>query len=291
MSGLLLVALAFAPGVFALWRVYLKKHYRPDPRHLVVRTFLFGIIAALPIVVVEGLLMKVGGVDASPSTLPAAAFIAFVVAGFAEELGKLLVVKWSAYETPYFSEPMSGLVFSAASALGFASIENVGYMISHGAQVIVPRAVLCVGGHVAFSALWGYAMGVAKSRRPGGRELPTIGVGLVGAIAAHGLYDYYLMKPDPNFGSAVLVFLVVAAVAVFLFRRAVAVSPHKDRFAAPRLTCPGCAAVPNPGARHCTRCGTALRGLFGDAAKCGKCAAPLMEFSRFCTKCGSFVLQ
>lgn len=56
--------------------------------------------------------------------------------------------------------------------------------------------------------------------------------------------------------------------------------------AAGPLRCSRCGSRPEPGARFCSDCGTAL----AEARLCRACQAPLEPGSRFCTNCGNRVV-
>ncbi len=284
MHALAFVALGFAPGLFFLWRIYLRNRYRPDPKHLVARTFLLGVAAAVPISLVESLIGDGKTMAQGAATVGAAAFTAFIVAGVVEELGKYLVVRSTVQDSPYCDEPMSGLVFASAAALGFASIENVVYMVEHGASVIVLRAPTSTVAHVAFSALWGYPFGAAKSPGADGLARARLALGLVAAIVAHGFYDYFLMKPDPSYWMTIVVLAITVAGFAFLLRRAVARSPNQARVARVVKQCQTCAATVRFDARFCVRCGDGQRP--GVELVCASCGAGVAHAGRFCTACG-----
>lgn len=57
--------------------------------------------------------------------------------GPAEELGKFAVVRLIPYRSLYFDESKDGLVYGAASSLGFASLENLVYMLTIGPEVLI----------------------------------------------------------------------------------------------------------------------------------------------------------
>ncbi|MBZ5708666.1 PrsW family glutamic-type intramembrane protease [Nannocystis pusilla] len=282
MHPLTFVLLGFAPGFFWLGMVVRSNRQRPDPVALVLRTFLLGAVVALPIgfvgQVVGGEVSIRPGMSASE-----AAFVAFVLAGLIEELGKFLVVRLSLYDSPYFDEPLRGMVYSGAVALGFASLENVLYMVGHGSEVLGVRALTATLGHVFFSALWGYGLGA--DRRAKLRGEPSRGyafLGLLGALAAHGLYDFGLFTDD--FGLAIVVFVVCGAASVRLLVVANRKSMHAGRTAAPFVECAKCRAPSAVRARFCSACGVAhVRGL---ERRCGGCKAPLVANPAYCPGCG-----
>ena len=56
-----------------------------------------------------------------------------IAVSLVEESVKLLAV-WRAYRSPEFDEVMDGIVYCATAALGFASVENVFYVLSVGVE-------------------------------------------------------------------------------------------------------------------------------------------------------------
>lgn len=282
MHPLAFLVLGFAPGLFWLWIIARGNRQRPDPTALVVRTFLLGVLVALPVVLVE---QVISGDLTIRSRMPTAeaAVMAFAVAGLVEELGKFLLVRLSLYDSPYFDEPLRGLVYASAGALGFASIENVGFMFTFGPEVIAPRAVLATLGHVAFSALWGYGLGADRRALLQGQAARGYAVlGLLAAIAAHGAYDFGIFVENPAL--TLTSFAAISVTCIALFIRANRGSLHRGRTAAPFVECSKCSASSPSGKRFCSTCGTALgREL---ARRCGGCRTPLPGEVAYCSACG-----
>jgi RsiW-degrading membrane proteinase PrsW (M82 family) len=120
----------------------------------------------------------------------------FLVIGPAEELAKFLAVRLFVYRNKEFNEPLDGIIYAAAAALGFASLENVLYVIDwHTGHVqwgaLGIRSLFALPGHVIFSTTWGYALG-RKKFDVSYRVWPMV---LLAALL-HGLYDFLLIyKP------------------------------------------------------------------------------------------------
>jgi protease PrsW len=117
----------------------------------------------------------------------ARAFDAVVLAALCEELPKwlafLLVYRWNE-----FDEPLDGVVYGVALALGFATVENVLCVARDGLGVGVLRAVFAVPAHALFGAVMGFYVGRAKFG--GGARL--LALALAAAVAFHGAYDFVL---------------------------------------------------------------------------------------------------
>jgi RsiW-degrading membrane proteinase PrsW (M82 family) len=176
-----ILALSFAPGLFWLWFWYRHDKWEPEPKLLVLRVFIFGMVAALPSAAIE---LNLG--LSEPLTM-------VVVAPLVEETWKLLIVLLFAFFKHECDEPMDGIVYATAAALGFATAENIGFM--YGAhregiltQTFALRALLSVPAHALFASMWGYALGVAKCRRV---PYPALFVlnGLALAVLLHAVFN------------------------------------------------------------------------------------------------------
>ena len=290
MSELGYLVLGFAPGLFWLWTIYQRDRYLPSPLSLVIRTFLYGVLASVPIVVVETALSGFGAIEINETgnSLGTMVYVAFIVAGATEELGKFLVVRQTLYRSPYFSEPMDGLIFAAAAALGFASIENVGYMVVFGAGVVLLRGVFSTVGHVVFAAPWGYALGRQKRGSPYGA--PVTWAALAVGITAHGLFDFFLFAGGRWAAGTLAIFFAGLVGLFYLVSLADAVSARLHRSASVILTCAGCATRCGSRASYCPACGEAFRtAAAAPLGSCGMCEAVVQPEFRFCPECGSLL--
>lgn len=171
-----LLILAAIPVFILIWYIYKKDKFEPEPPYLVARVFLYGMLAVIPIIILEipfgqGFLLLVVG------------------APIVEEILKFCVVYYSVFKTSEFNEPMDGIVYAAAAGLGFALVENVLFVVQGGFSVGIARAIASVPGHLIFSCIWGYALGIAKFSPKEGRE-KIIQYGLLFAILLHSLFNF-----------------------------------------------------------------------------------------------------
>lgn len=213
---LIVILIAIAPCAFWLWIIYRGDKYKPEPKALIIRTFLYGMGIAIPVAFIETALYP-GSVEGDLS-LATAAYVAFVVAGITEEAGKFLVVRVGAYRSPHFEEPADGLVYSAAAALGFASLENIVYVIGFGWQVILLRGLFSNLAHVVFSALWGYPLALTKLNMI--KHKSATWWGLAAAMAAHGIFDFLVFTGTIFSWLVIPFFLGMIALFILMLRHA-----------------------------------------------------------------------
>ncbi len=200
-----------------LWMIYFYRNdrYAPEPKKLVARTFLVGALVGAAMV------FSLKELPFYVSFLSMAIFVAPVT----EETAKFLCVRWTVYNRSEFDEPVDGMVYATAAALGFASVENVIYVLNSwasggaeiGVLVLTGRSVLSVPAHALFSSLWGLALGWHKKRKTLKSSLLVV-VGLLGSMVLHGLFNY--LTSENLFGG--LLFLSLMAIAwrgVFLLTR------------------------------------------------------------------------
>jgi len=218
----LLLTVAIGPALFWLLYFYRKDKYEPEPLSWIVKIFLLGALIVIPIAIGE----SISGIFVSE-------FMIFViVAPVMEECGKFFVVKKYVYQTSEFNEPVDGIIYAVAAALGFASLENIFYIFSIPSTelaalfwVVILRAVLSVPGHALFSSIVGYSLGIAKFGKP--QDTPKIIItGLAGAIVFHALFNYFLM----GFVGFALLLLIVIPFLWWLVQRNIRNALEKSRF-------------------------------------------------------------
>ncbi len=201
--GLAALIVPVLPGLAWLWIFYRTDRYEPEPKRLVLLTFALGVLSIVPAFVGERLagmvypfLEHFEKATAAGSTGAAAwpMFIGcFLVIGPCEELAKFLAVRLFVYRHREFDEPLDGIIYAAAAALGFASLENVFYVFDWHSRTLDwsalgVRSLLALPGHVIFSTTWGYALG-RKRFDPRYRVWPMV----LAAAWLHALYDFLLM--------------------------------------------------------------------------------------------------
>jgi len=205
------------------WLFFVRRFDRaqPEPAWLVVATFGLGALAIVPAALIEWawdslspytnptLLTFGRSLHAFPFAL--AGFI--VTVGLSEEGAKLLATWSLATHRREFDEPVDGIVYGAAAALGFAAAENVRYLALGRVEgpLVASRAFMSVPAHLFFGTIWGYALG-RRLVEPERRVWPLF----LAAAALHGLFDTCLSIDGAGLWAFVVGFGVASLFIVHL---------------------------------------------------------------------------
>ena len=209
--------LAAAPALILLRYYYRQDRERPEPKGLVVRIFLLGIVATFVAIPLELLMSVFQGLFADFPLLTAL-FKAFVVAALVEEYLKLTIVRVFAYRNRNFDEIMDGVVYTVVASLGFACMENILYVMGGTIGTALTRAVTAIPLHATASGLMGYYIGRGKFAASPRLERALINRGLRIAIFVHGTYDFLLFAV-PVLGTLPLLGIIPLLLGAFLVLR------------------------------------------------------------------------
>ena len=193
----LLFLLAVAPGAYLVWHFHHADKYKEESTRLLLGTFVLGALSTIPAILIEVL-----DTPASLPDNPVFIFLYFLLGvGLVEEGVKFLSVRGFAYRSPHFDEAMDGIIFGITAALGFATVENIGYVLQYGVVTAFVRAFVSVPGHAFWGAIWGYFLAESKvQRKP---MLAAVGLGI--AVFLHGLFDTVAtIVPNPVLGLVIL---------------------------------------------------------------------------------------
>lgn len=213
-----LLAMALAPGIAIMWFIYSKDRFDREPLKALIKSFFLGMLATVPAILLQlvaSYLLK-GFMPASGWTY--LILFAFVAVALTEEGCKFLMLRYYAFPRDFFNEPFDGIIYGVMVAMGFATLENIAYVMQNGMATAVARMFLSVPAHATFGVLMGYYVGLAKFTHNTQSKFFMVR-GLLLAVLFHGLFDLFLFaqtdteitKSIPGgflIGSAILSYLV-----------------------------------------------------------------------------------
>jgi RsiW-degrading membrane proteinase PrsW (M82 family) len=212
---MILFALSIAPGIAISLYFFFRDEYNREPRRHLLFSFLLGVLCAVPAILIQSLLLPLQE-KFMPENILSIAIKAFFIVAFTEEWCKYIMVRYYAYRQPEFDEPFDGIVYAVMVSMGFATIENIGYVMQHGLATAIVRMFLSVPAHAGFAVLMGYYLGKAKFRHES--RFSYMMKGLFLAVFFHGLFDFCLFLRDNSLVQKNIsdIFLVGGAVITFI---------------------------------------------------------------------------
>lgn len=180
-----ILSAGIAPGLALLSYFYLKDEYESEPISMVLRAFVFGAILVFPIMFIQYVLQTENVVQSD-------LVYAFFSTSLLEEFFKWFILFYTVYQHVVFDEPYDGIVYGAAVSLGFATAENIFYLVANGLEHAIGRALLPVSSHALFGVIMGYYLGKGKFNTE--KQYKWIALSLFLPFLLHGIYDYILIS-------------------------------------------------------------------------------------------------
>jgi RsiW-degrading membrane proteinase PrsW (M82 family) len=212
---ILLLSAAFPVVVFLI--IIYQKDSEKEPKKLLIKCFVWGCIATVPVIFVELFLMIFSNFESAFLT---SFYEAFVVAALVEEGFKFLVLYWIIWKHKEFDQYYDGIVYAVFVSLGFALIENIFYVIDLGLGVAVLRAILSVPAHGLFGVIMGYCFAHARFSTNNNEQRKWLRLALLAPILFHGLFDFLLFSIEKIEDSSLigLLFLGFVALMILIWR-------------------------------------------------------------------------
>ncbi|GIN59453.1 protease PrsW [Lederbergia ruris] len=180
-----ILSAGIAPGLALISYFYLRDQYEQEPVLNVFKMFLFGAILTFPIMFMQYV------IDAE-EIIVNEYVQSFISTAFLEEFFKWFILFLVIYPHADFDEPYDGIVYGASISLGFATVENILYLLGNGIEFAMGRALLPVSSHALFGVLMGYYLGKAKFNIAGS-PAKWIFLSFFIPFILHGFYDSILV--------------------------------------------------------------------------------------------------
>ncbi|MCD8511475.1 MAG: glutamic-type intramembrane protease PrsW [Bacillus sp. (in: Bacteria)] len=182
-----LLTAAIAPALALLCFFYLKDNFEQEPVSMVIRSYIFGAILVFPVMFIQFAFHEEGLISNIVTE-------AFLLTALTEEFLKWFIVLLTVYHHVHFNQRYDGIVYATAVALGFASAENILFLLANGLETAFLRAIFPVSSHALFGVVMGYYLGKAKFY-PERRNL-FLFYSFFYPVLLHGLYNFILLSQN-----------------------------------------------------------------------------------------------
>lgn len=210
------IIIAFLAGILPaiLWlRFWLKEDRHPEPKWLIILTFIVGMMTVPVVIPFEKL----------AQSLIQNTFILIVVWAFIEELFKYLAASFSALRRKEDDEPIDPIIYLITSALGFAALENAFFLwnplINDGfVGALLTGNMRFIGAtvlHTISSAIIGLFMGLSFYKSKTVKRVYFY-VGFALAVALHTLFNFFIIQGKGETLIAIFASVWILAIVLML---------------------------------------------------------------------------
>lgn len=220
------IYLAVIPSVILLIYVYQKDIVEKEPLKLLVTLFFLGILISVPVTFLGQFVMSATGLNVPNSNIAPINYfdsfvLAFLVAGLIEEGYKYIVVLFATWKNKNFNHKYDAIVYCVFVSLGFATIENILYILRNDFKVAIYRAIISVPAHAFYAVACGFFLGFAKEssiKKKTKMKYLFLVLSFVIPWMLHGLFDFLLYTENSIlfgvFSSFVAILYIVSYIEI-----------------------------------------------------------------------------
>ena len=183
-----IITAAIAPSLPLLSFFSMRNVRFTEPRRTLVQAFVYGAVITFPILFIQYVLHAEG-------VLKQSFFSDVLFASATEEFFKWLILFVAILRHVEFDDPYDGILYGVAVSLGFATVENIIFLLSFGINEAFIRAMLPVSSHALFGVVMGYYFGKGKFST-NNREKEYLFLAYLAAFILHFSYNTILTIKD-----------------------------------------------------------------------------------------------
>lgn len=242
---LITIAFVLVGGIFPplvwLWFWLREDRKKPEPKSLILATFVGGMIAVPIALFLEQYLanklsLNIGGIANLSTGVLLYTVIIFVVV---EELLKYLAAQGIAFPNRHFDEPIDAIIYMITAALGFAALENTLFLIKNlspghllefssvilnlkdVSELVIGNNLRFIGAnvlHVVASGVVGVFIGLSFYKKKATKFLYFL-MGISAAILLHTLFNFLIIRSGDSLIKVFVLMWIAAIVLILLFEK------------------------------------------------------------------------
>ena len=217
-----LLFLSILPSIALGVMIYKKDIVEKESTGLLFKLFLGGAIGSVILTLLLSTVLEpiIPDLEDSNNNFIYLAINTFFKVALVEEFSKWIFLKKITWKNKEFNYIYDAIVYAVFVALGFATIENIIYVLGSegGISIAILRAILSVPGHAFDGVFMGYYYGLAKQAKIN----DTIKLfkrnmifSLLIPVVFHFIFDYLLLSENSILLILYLVFIILLYINAF----------------------------------------------------------------------------
>ncbi|MCR5179070.1 MAG: PrsW family intramembrane metalloprotease [Lachnospiraceae bacterium] len=219
----MLTLLAVLPSIVLFVIVWKGDKIEKEPPKLLLKLFFFGMLTTASAIIIGLACTGITKMFISEESMLYIVLDNFIFTALVEEGGKYFVLKKCTWKHKAFNYTFDAVLYAVVVSLGFATLENILYLIDEGVGLALMRGLLSVPGHVIDAIYMGCYYGIARYEaargnvKQSGTELKKA---LLIPVLLHGFYDFCLSSGRDVFLLVFLVFeIIITILAIKKFKK------------------------------------------------------------------------
>ena len=214
----LLLSLCVIPSMLILWYIYIKDKSEKEPFYLIIILFIGGIISCLISILISILskqYIPYLNMNYYNMNIFEIFVKVFVVITLSEELTKWIINYITIWRNKNFKHIYDPIIYSACTALGFATFENIIYVTNYhnnGIMIAIMRGLISIPSHAVFGIYSGFYLGISKNAYMCNKKDKAIKYKLLSILAPillHFTFDILLIKTNIIKYSLFIIYLTI----------------------------------------------------------------------------------
>lgn len=216
MDFIFLLIMALVPGLVLALYINLMDPKEKKPLGILFQSVFWGVLSFVISILLGILLHNITEIE--PKNVADQMIRALIFVGFVEEGSKFIFIRGILFRSKHFYKPFDGIVFSVMVGMGFATAENIIYVLNGDGGTAIVRMFTAVPAHAVFGVIMGYFIGEAKVFKSSSGIFSFMG--LFFASFAHGYYDYFLfLSFIPGIWlQAIISLVIIVIITHYIFR-------------------------------------------------------------------------
>ncbi len=188
------IIVAIIPSIILCYYVYENDIVEKEPIKMLFMLFFLGVLITVPASFMEKAVIS--STNINENGLLNCFILSFLIVGLIEEGYKFLIVYLGTWKNKNFNHKYDAIVYAVFVSLGFATLENILYIIRSGTEIALLRGVLSVPAHAFYAVASGYYLGLAKKCTLCDLKSKSIMykiLALLVPVLLHGTFDFLLL--------------------------------------------------------------------------------------------------